>query len=83
MPIQVDGVLVRAISGAALSHVRTEFRLRLHEPINNGLLESRGRHHCATKRVLLCASTRIGRGFEGPEERVSAGTHVKTIMTHT
>jgi hypothetical protein len=44
MPIQVDGVLVRAMSGNELSRVRTEFRLRFPEPINKSLLESRGRH---------------------------------------
>jgi len=40
MPIQVDGVLVRAMSGTELSRVRTEFRLT--EPINKSPLESRG-----------------------------------------
>jgi hypothetical protein len=43
MPHQVDGDLVRAMSGTELSHVRTEFRLRPPEPINPSLLESRGR----------------------------------------
>jgi hypothetical protein len=33
MPIQVDGVLAHAMSGIELSRVRTEFRLRLPEPI--------------------------------------------------
>jgi hypothetical protein len=33
MPIQVDGVLANAMSGTELSRVRTEFRLRLPEPI--------------------------------------------------
>jgi hypothetical protein len=42
MPIQVRGVLVQAMSGAELSRVRTEFRLRLPEPINKLPLESRG-----------------------------------------
>ena len=42
MPIQVRGVLVQAMSGAELSRVRTEFRLRLPEPINKSSLESRG-----------------------------------------
>ena len=42
MPIQVRGVLVHAISGTELSRVRTEFRLRLPEPINKSPLESRG-----------------------------------------
>jgi hypothetical protein len=41
MPIQVRGVLVHAMSGTELSRVRTEFRLRLPEPINNSPLESR------------------------------------------
>jgi hypothetical protein len=34
MPIQVHGVLAHAMSGTELSRVRTEFRLRLPEPIN-------------------------------------------------
>ena len=42
MPIQVRGVLVHAMSGTELSRVRTEFRLRLPERINNSPLESRG-----------------------------------------
>jgi hypothetical protein len=42
MPHQVDGVLVHAMSGNELSRVRTEFRLRPPEPINQCLLESRG-----------------------------------------
>jgi hypothetical protein len=42
MPIQVRGVLVHAMSGTELSRVRTEFRLRLPEPINKSTLESRG-----------------------------------------
>jgi len=42
MPHQVDGAFVRAMSGTELSRVRTEFRLRLPEPINKSPLESRG-----------------------------------------
>jgi hypothetical protein len=42
MPSQVRGVLVHAMSGTELSRVRTEFRLRLPEPINKSPLESRG-----------------------------------------
>jgi hypothetical protein len=42
MPIQVCGVLVHAMSGTELSRVRTEFRLRLPEPINKSPLESSG-----------------------------------------
>ncbi len=42
MPIQVAGVLLRAMSGTELSRVRTEFRLRLPERINKSPLESRG-----------------------------------------
>ena len=42
MPIHVHGVLVHAMSGTELSRVRTEFRLRPPEPINQSLLESRG-----------------------------------------
>ena len=42
MLIQVRGVLVHAMSGSELSRVRTEFRLRLPEPINKSPLESRG-----------------------------------------
>ena len=49
MPIQVDDALVRAMSGTELSRVRTEFRLRLPEPINQRPLESRGRHCYAIK----------------------------------
>ena len=49
MPNQVDGVLVRAMSGTELSRVRTEFRLRPPEPINQSPLESRGRHCYAIK----------------------------------
>jgi hypothetical protein len=41
MPIHVDGVRVHAMSGTELSRVRTEFRLRLPEPINKSPLESR------------------------------------------
>jgi hypothetical protein len=42
MPIQVNGVLLRAMFGTELSRVRTEVRLRLPEPSNKGPLESRG-----------------------------------------
>ncbi len=42
MPIQVAGVLLRAMSGTELSRVRTEFRLRLPERIDKSPLESRG-----------------------------------------
>src|SRR5580658_145897 len=42
MPIQVDGVLLHAMSGTELSRVRSEFRLRLLEPINKSPLESSG-----------------------------------------
>jgi hypothetical protein len=42
MLIQVRGVLVHVMSGTELSRVRTEFRLRLPEPINKSPLESRG-----------------------------------------
>jgi hypothetical protein len=41
MPIQVHGVLVRAMSGIELSRVRSESRLRLPETINKSPLESR------------------------------------------
>ena len=37
MLIQVRGVSVHAMSGIELSRVRTEFRLRLPEPINKSL----------------------------------------------
>jgi hypothetical protein len=40
---------VRATSGIELSRVRTEFRLRPPEPINQSPLESRGRHCYAIK----------------------------------
>jgi hypothetical protein len=52
MPNQVDGVLVRAMSGTELSRVRTEFRLRPPEPIKQSLLESRGP-------TLLCNQVRF------------------------
>ena len=52
MPIQVRGVLVHAMSGTELSRVRTEFRLRLPERINNSPLESRGP-------TLLCNHLKI------------------------
>ena len=42
MPIHIDGTFLRAMSGTELSRVRTEFRLRLPEPINKSPLESRG-----------------------------------------
>jgi hypothetical protein len=42
MPHQVHSVLVPTMSGTELSRVRTEFRLRLPEPINNSPLESSG-----------------------------------------
>jgi hypothetical protein len=54
MPIQVRGVLVHAMSGTELSRVRTEFRLRLPEPINKSSLESRGP-------TLLCNQVVLGR----------------------
>jgi hypothetical protein len=38
---QVDDALPHAMSGTELSRVRTEFRLRLPEPINKSPLESR------------------------------------------
>jgi hypothetical protein len=52
MPIQVRGVRVHAMSGTELSRVRTEFRLRLPEPINKSPLESRGP-------TLLCNHVKI------------------------
>jgi hypothetical protein len=55
MPIPVHDALVRAMSGTERSRVRTEFRLRLPEPINRRSLESRGRHCYAIK--LNVAST--------------------------
>ncbi len=58
MPIQVRGVLVHAMSGTELSRVRTEFRLRLPEPINKSPLESRGP-------TLLCNHLRTGTYFTG------------------
>jgi hypothetical protein len=53
MPNQVDGALVHAMSGNELSRVRTEFRLRPPEPINQCLLESRGP-------TLLCNQVKSG-----------------------
>jgi hypothetical protein len=49
MPIQVHDALVRATSGCERSRVRTEFRLRLPEPIDQRPLESRSRHCYAIK----------------------------------
>jgi hypothetical protein len=54
MPNQVDGALVHAMSGNELSRVRTEFRLRPPEPINQCLLESRGP-------TLLCNQVEVNR----------------------
>ena len=56
MPIQVHGVLVHAMSGTELSRVRTEFRLRLPEPINKRPLESRGP-------TLLCNHVELGQEY--------------------
>jgi hypothetical protein len=42
MLIQAGGALVHARSGTELSRVRSEFRLRLPEPIHKSPLESRG-----------------------------------------
>jgi hypothetical protein len=58
MPIQVRGVRVHAMSGTELSRVRTEFRLRLPEPINKSPLESRGRHCYAIKRRTRTSDVR-------------------------
>ena len=54
MPIQVDGVLLHAMPGTELSRVRTEFRLRLLDPINKSPHESRGP-------TLLCNHRGSGR----------------------
>jgi len=54
MLIQVRGVLVHAMSGTELSRVRTEFRLRLPEPINKAHSSRGGRHCYAIKWVLVC-----------------------------
>jgi hypothetical protein len=62
MPIQVRGVLVHAMSGTELSRVRTEFRLRLPEPINKSPLESRGP-------TLLC--NQVNCCFTSPVTRLS------------
>jgi hypothetical protein len=50
----VRGVLVHAMSGTELSRVRTEFRLRLPEPINKSTPETRGP-------TLLCNQVVSGR----------------------
>jgi hypothetical protein len=60
MPNQVRGVLVHAMSGTELSRARTEFRLRLPEPINKSSLESRGP-------TLLCNQVVFGPISLGPE----------------
>jgi hypothetical protein len=54
VPIQVAG----AMSGTDLSRVRTEFRLRLPERINQSPLESRGP-------TLLCNQVRTGTHISG------------------
>jgi len=59
MPHQVDGVLVRAMSGTELSRVRTEFRPRLPEPINKSPLESRGAD------ILMQSSSVLARKMSG------------------
>src|SRR5271155_3667309 len=70
MPIQVRGVLVHAMSGTELSRVRTEFRLRLPEPINKSPLESRGP-------TLLC--NQIKRYFKCPV-RALIGIYAFTLV---
>jgi hypothetical protein len=62
MLIQVRGVVVHAMSGTELSHVRTEFRLRLPEPINKSPLESRGPTLLCNqvKSCVKCPVTRAG-----------------------
>ena len=80
MPIQVRGVLVHAISGTELSRVRTEFRLRLPEPINKSPLESRGP-------TLLCNHVRpMPQSVLRPQGRLSSLTclrsHPKMSATH-
>jgi hypothetical protein len=64
VPNQVDDALVRAMSGTELSRVRTEFRLRPPVPVNQSLLESRGRHCYAIKwfgRNFTCPVTALTR----------------------
>jgi hypothetical protein len=77
MPNQVDGVLVRAMSGTELSRVRTEFRLRPPEPIKQSLLESRGP-------TLLCNQVSRKDFFLncliGFETKVSASTHLVSVV---
>jgi hypothetical protein len=53
MPKQMHGALMHAMSGNGRSRVRTEFRLRPPEPINQSLLESRGP-------TLLCNQVLLG-----------------------
>jgi hypothetical protein len=61
MPIHVDGVLLHAMPDSELSRVRTEFRLRLLEPINKSPLESRGP-------TLLCNQVESSqKQMSGPE----------------
>jgi hypothetical protein len=77
MPNQVDGGLVRAMSGTELSRVRTEFRLRPPEPINQSLLESRGP-------TLLCNQVSRKDFFSnhliGLERKVSASIHLVCVV---
>ncbi len=77
MPNQVDGASVRcAMSGTELSRVRTEFRLRPPERINQSLLESRGRHCYAIKwrneEKRATGETFSVRKYGRPEGRSSA-----------
>jgi hypothetical protein len=71
MPIQVRGVLVHAMSGTELSRVRTEFRLRLPEPLNKNPLESR-RPTLLCNHVESSESPRIQRNLCMPVPTTSA-----------
>jgi hypothetical protein len=65
MLIQVRGVSVHAMPSIELSRVRTEFRLRLPEPINKSPLESSGADIVMQSTGFRLASSRLS----APRER--------------
>ena len=72
MPNQVDGAFLHAMSGTELSRVRTEFRLRPLEGINQSLLESRGP-------TLLCNQVGV-RGVSSEDWQHRAGLRMPSIL---
>jgi hypothetical protein len=61
--MQVRGVLLHAMSGAELSRVRTEFRLRLPEPINKSPLASSGADIVTQSRDPRASRARLDPNF--------------------